>query len=82
MNLIVSVKHFIKELPAHFQNGELIPEQIRYDYDEDFIFSYDMKTLSIGTWKKDCTPDEVADTIKSYFHGLNYIIADIVRQLD
>lgn len=82
MKLIVSVKHFIKQKPIQFNNSSCIPEQIIYDYDEDFIFTYDMKTLSIGAWKKDCVPDEVADTIKSYFHGTNYTIADIQKYLD
>ena len=82
MQLIVSVKHFIKQTPNQIKFGVHIPEQIIYDYDEDFIFSYDMKTLSIGTWKKECAPEDVADSIKSYFHGTNYIIADIQKLLD
>ena len=75
MNLIVTVKHFI--------NTET-PGKIIYDYDQDFIFTYDMKTLGIqgSAWKKEVKPDDVADTIKSYFHGTNYHLANIQKQLD
>ena len=75
MNLIVTVKHFT-----------IHPETFRkfYDYDENFIFTYDMKTLGIkgSAWKKEVKPDDVADVIKSYFHGTNYDLANIQKQLD
>lgn len=75
MNLIVTVKHYT-----------LDPETFSpiYDYDQDFIFTYNMKTLGIkgSGWKKDVIPDDVADTIKAYFHGTTYTIANIQKQLD
>lgn len=76
MNLIATVKHYIIDPEP--------PHRIIYDYDQDFIFTYDMKTLGIqgSAWKKEVKPDDVADTIKSYFHGTNYHLANIQKQLD
>ena len=80
MDLIVTVKHFVR----YDEYGQPLELGVRYDYDENIIFSYDMKTLKVknGQWYKDCTPDEVADTIKAYFYGTCYHIADIVKALD
>ena len=78
MNLIITVKHFVR----YDIYGNPLKDTVRYDYDEDIIAQYDLKTLKIGTWKKDCIPDDVVDTIASYFKGTCYHIADIVKQLD
>lgn len=79
IDLIVTVKHFVR----YDIYGNPI-QGIRYDYDEDIVFTYDMKTLKVknGQWHKECIPDDVADTIASYFKGTNYHIADIVKALD
>lgn len=85
MRFIVYVKHYVVTQPEKIDYyGNRIPEGRNYDYDDQFIFSYDMKTLRIeGTsWSKDVIPDEVADTIQAYFKGTNYTIADIVQHLN
>ena len=78
MNLLVSVKHYQVLKPA----TKIEPEQRIYDRDEEYIFTYDMKTLGLrgSAWKKEVKPEDVADTIKAFFTG-NYVIADIQRQL-
>jgi hypothetical protein len=59
----------------------------RWEYepnDTEVSFTYNMKTLGVvgSGWKKDCTPEEVADTIKAYFTGTNYVLADIYKRKD
>lgn len=86
MNLIAVVKHFIRIKPARYNRyGEItLPEERMYDYDDEFIFTYDMKTLKLkgSGWSRACVPDDVAETIRNYFNGTNYVLADIVKQLD
>jgi len=81
----VTVKHFRRIAPAKYIGNTLQePEQIEYDYDDEFIFTYDMKTMRIqGTsWCKDVEPDDVADAIKAYFAGTCYQIANVEQMLN
>jgi hypothetical protein len=79
VQLAVTVKHFIRLAPPRMTTNGLQPEQIKYDYDKCFLFFYDgeMVYISGSPWQKKCTPDEVADTIKSFFAGTNYHLANI-----
>lgn len=81
MNLIVEVKHFVR----YDSRGKVLPKgQIRYDYDTEFIFTYNNHVLGLqgSSWKKPCEPEEVADVLQAYFHGSNYHLIDVIKQLE
>ena len=79
VQLAVTVKHFIPVSPQMMTSMGLQPCKIKYDYDRCFLFFYDgeMVYISGSSWQKKCTPDEVADTIKTFFNGTNYHLANI-----
>ena len=79
VQLAVTVKHFIPVAPPMMTSMGLQPCKIKYDYDRCSLFSYDadMVYISGSSWQKKCAPDEVADTIKSFFNGTNYHLANI-----
>jgi len=82
MRFIVTVKHFVR----YDEEGNILYNSVRYDYDDEFLFGYnkDTQTLAIqGTsWKKKCTPEEIIDVISAYFKGTNYVIANVEKYLD
>jgi hypothetical protein len=82
LRFVAVVKHFVPATQQVYNPTD--SNNIIYDYDDEFIFSYDLHTLRIeGTsWSKEVIPDKVADTIKAYFYGTNYHLANIEKLLD
>lgn len=85
MKLVAIVKHFTI-IPEGYRNTAdyLVPEGKMFDYDEEFVFDYDMHTLRLqgSNWSKQATPDIIAETVRDYFKGTNYVLADIYKRLD
>lgn len=76
MKFLVVVKHFQRVKPATHNR----PEEIHYDYEDQFIFSYDGILRIQGTsWCKRCSVEEVADVINGYFKGTCYHITEICK---
>ena len=57
MNLIVQLKHFVR----YDEYGKILPHnRVRYDYDQNMIFSYDGNILRLqgSSWSKQVKPEE------------------------
>ena len=81
---LVTVKHYTPEFDSYMHpiSGTKI-----YDRDEEYIFTYTVSNKELkaegSSWQKiNVETDNLVDTIKSFFHGQCYDLANIEELLN